>query len=264
MSDIGTPVLCMARCSSIATSSGPHRLTDFTPNTLHAVATAVAKPASDSVYTTSASSSLACSQILYASLPSLKKRNTYKLVGAERFITSANCVSAARQVFAADSPVQSESTKMGFGSATPRGPETPFEDSRLREDADPSASPALKFFSTRNCAATLSASPFATLCDVPSRRALPARLILRCLRRRDSEDDARARIASAALDLASFFSSPDASETVRSGVCFSATTDDFLAPAPATDAAAPACASITSSVARSALRASALAFAAFS
>jgi hypothetical protein len=92
-------------------------LTDFTPNTLHAVATAVAKLASDSVYTTSASSSLACSTILYASLPSLKKRNTYKLVGAERFITSANWVNAARHVFAADSPVQSDNTKMGLGSA---------------------------------------------------------------------------------------------------------------------------------------------------
>ena len=117
-SDIGTPVRCMARCSSMATSSGPHRLTAFTPNTLHAVATAVANAASDSVYTTSASSSRACSQILYASLPSLRKRNTYRFVGAERFITSANCVSAARQVFAADSPVQSERTKMGLGSTS--------------------------------------------------------------------------------------------------------------------------------------------------
>jgi hypothetical protein len=112
----------------------------------------------------------------------------------------------------------------------------------------------------------------ATLCEV-DRRALPARLIRRCLRKRDNEEDARARIASAARVLASgtdealglsvfFFSS---SETDLSAEASSSPrrVADFLAPAPAAELltallTAPA-ASITSSVARSALRASALA-----
>mmetsp|Transcript_2526 Transcript_2526/g.9761 ORF Transcript_2526/g.9761 Transcript_2526/m.9761 type:complete len:209 (-) Transcript_2526:1131-1757(-) len=113
---IGTPMRCISRWFSIATNNGPQRLTLFTWNTLHAVCTAVAMSASDNVYTTRASSSDACLTILYTSLPSERNRNTYKLVGALKFITSANWLSAARHVFAALSPVQSLNTKIGFGS----------------------------------------------------------------------------------------------------------------------------------------------------
>ena len=86
-----------------------------------AVITEVTISGTDSVYTTSASSSLACCTILYASPPSLRKRKMYRLVGMERFMSSSNWPSAARQVFAADSPVQSERTNIGFGEHVIRG-----------------------------------------------------------------------------------------------------------------------------------------------
>ena len=103
-----------------------------------------------------------------------------------------------------------------------------------------------------------------TLRDV-ERRALPARLILRCLRKRLSEEDARARIASAARVLASGpeprsdSDDPDDSDASSEGMRSPLRVADFFAPAPAPAPparAAPSATSIASSAARIALRAS--------
>mmetsp|Transcript_8537 Transcript_8537/g.38796 ORF Transcript_8537/g.38796 Transcript_8537/m.38796 type:complete len:330 (-) Transcript_8537:520-1509(-) len=197
-------------------SSGPQRLTDSTLYSLHAVITDVTISGADSVYTTRASSSAACLTILYASDGSSRNRNMYRFVGMARFSSSSNCPSAARHVLAADSPVESERTKIGFGS-TSLEPGTvgvvgaPRDKVELELSSSSSfavdAVDAVDAAASRkgSCSATVLVSTAAVDVTGFFRRldACESR-DLRCFRRRLKLELARARMASAARALASF------------------------------------------------------------
>mmetsp|Transcript_9264 Transcript_9264/g.36015 ORF Transcript_9264/g.36015 Transcript_9264/m.36015 type:complete len:281 (+) Transcript_9264:905-1747(+) len=165
----------------------------------------------------------------------------YRLVGMERFMSSSNWPSAARQVFAADSPVQSERTNIGFGSTSFAGitavcwfcPSPEASSDSLAADAEDAAAASR----SGSCSATV--VPSCAAVDVTGVfRELDAceRRDLRCFLRRLRLELARARMASAARALASSGDSID--EAAAPGV--DVATAIFLAPAPAAVVEGPA------------------------
>mmetsp|Transcript_5750 Transcript_5750/g.23753 ORF Transcript_5750/g.23753 Transcript_5750/m.23753 type:complete len:279 (-) Transcript_5750:436-1272(-) len=164
----------------------------------------------------------------------------YRLVGMERFMSSSNWPSAARQVFAADSPVQSERTNIGFGSTSFAGitavcwfcPSPEASTDSLAADAEDAAAAAR----SGSCSATVFPSCAAVDVTGVFRRldACESR-DLRCFLRRLRLELARARMASVARALAS---SGDSIGEAAVGV--DVATAIFLAPAPAAVVDGPA------------------------
>mmetsp|Transcript_22495 Transcript_22495/g.49677 ORF Transcript_22495/g.49677 Transcript_22495/m.49677 type:complete len:225 (-) Transcript_22495:836-1510(-) len=111
----GTPMRLVSKKTSICSSSGDHRSWHLIPASWHCLRMVELVTGSTNVKTTKAWRSFAA-RTIPSTDPASQNRNVLMSAGHDRSKQCPNCPNEQRTVRSADSPVQSETMKIGFTS----------------------------------------------------------------------------------------------------------------------------------------------------